>query len=106
MAAIEKSISCVATVSVALELGVGCGDFGSLESDGVEMVIRFLSCTVSVSMEYDLRGNANVEPLEVVFVMMVDAMCLLCFIVISGTDRLKCVASNLSHSKQTSGRVS
>lgn len=86
------SISLVETLfSVAISaVKIGCGDFVSLETD--EMVMRDFSFNVSVSMEYDLRGNANVVPLEVVFKTL-EVMCLLCFMVISGTERLKCVSS-------------
>ena len=56
-------------------------------------------------MEYDLRGNANDEVDELVFGID-ELVCLMCFIAISGTERLKCVISSRSHSKHTSGGVS
>lgn len=79
------------------------GDLCPLDADDTDINDR--SLRVSVSMEYDLRGKANVETDKLSF-DMVELMCLMCFIDISGTDRLHSVSSNRWHSKHTSGCVS
>lgn len=73
--------------------------------DADENVNNERSFSVSVSMEYDLRGNDKDEIDELVFERD-EFVCLMCFIEISGTERLKCVAPNRSHSEHTSGGVS
>lgn len=80
---------------------MGGDNFCPLDADETDIID--CSLNVSVSTEYDFRDRANDE-MDVLFFDMFEVMCLVCFIAISGTERLN--TSNFWHSKHTSGRVS